>query len=217
MSTRVILDCDPGIDDALAIAFAIGHPGIEFTGITTVAGNVGLAKTTANALAVASFAGAPGVPVTAGCPTPLLRPPIDAGHVHGESGLGGAVPKPRVMAVAVAVGPVDGSSGGRLASPVPATRLALKRAGLAVADIDVIESNEAFAAQACAVAKDLGFDPAKTNPNGSGISLGHPVGATGTILAVKALYELERIGGRYALVTMCIGGGQGIAAVFERV
>ncbi|MGA9016226.1 MAG: beta-ketothiolase BktB [Acetobacteraceae bacterium] len=101
--------------------------------------------------------------------------------------------------------------------PVPATRLALQRAGLALADIDVIESNEAFAAQACAVAKDLGFDPEKTNPNGSGIALGHPVGATGTILTVKALYELERIGGRYALVTMCIGGGQGIAAIFERV
>ncbi len=101
--------------------------------------------------------------------------------------------------------------------PVPATRLALQRAGLALTDIDVIESNEAFAAQACAVAKDLGFDPAKTNPNGSGIALGHPVGATGTILTVKALYELERIGGRYALVTMCIGGGQGIAAIFERV
>jgi acetyl-CoA C-acetyltransferase len=101
--------------------------------------------------------------------------------------------------------------------PVPATRAALKRAGLALADMDVIESNEAFAAQACAVAKDLGFDPAKTNPNGSGISLGHPVGATGAILTVKALYELARIGGRYALVTMCIGGGQGIAAIFERV
>jgi acetyl-CoA C-acetyltransferase len=101
--------------------------------------------------------------------------------------------------------------------PVPATRLALQRAGLALADMDVIEANEAFAAQACAVAKDLGLDPEKTNPNGSGISLGHPVGATGTILAVKALYELERIGGRYALVTMCIGGGQGIAAIFERV
>jgi acetyl-CoA C-acetyltransferase len=101
--------------------------------------------------------------------------------------------------------------------PVPATRAALQRAGLTLADIDVIESNEAFAAQACAVAKDLGFDPAKTNPNGSGISLGHPVGATGTILTVKALYELARTGGRYALVTMCIGGGQGIAAIFERV
>jgi acetyl-CoA C-acetyltransferase len=101
--------------------------------------------------------------------------------------------------------------------PVPATRAALARAGLDLSDIDVIESNEAFAAQACAVAKDLGFDPAKTNPNGSGISLGHPVGATGTILTVKALYELARTGGRYALVTMCIGGGQGIAAIFERV
>lgn len=100
--------------------------------------------------------------------------------------------------------------------PVPATRAVLKRAGLKLDDIDVIESNEAFAAQACAVAKDLGFNPEKTNPNGSGISLGHPVGATGTMLTVKALYELQRTGGRYALVTMCIGGGQGIAAVFER-
>ena len=101
--------------------------------------------------------------------------------------------------------------------PVPATRAALKRAGLTLDQIDVIESNEAFAAQACAVAKDLGFDPAKTNPNGSGISLGHPVGATGAMLTVKALYELERTEGRYALVTMCIGGGQGIAAIYERV
>ena len=101
--------------------------------------------------------------------------------------------------------------------PVPATRAALKRAGLSLDQMDVIESNEAYAAQACAVAKDLGFDPAKTNPNGSGISLGHPVGATGAILTVKALYELARIDGRYALVTMCIGGGQGIAAIYERV
>jgi acetyl-CoA C-acetyltransferase len=83
--------------------------------------------------------------------------------------------------------------------------------------IDVIELNEAFAAQALAVARELGLDPDKTNPNGSGVSLGHPIGATGTILAVKALYELHRTGGRYALVTMCIGGGQGIAAIFERV
>jgi acetyl-CoA C-acetyltransferase len=101
--------------------------------------------------------------------------------------------------------------------PVPATRAAIKRAGLTLDQMDVIESNEAFAAQACAVAKDLGFDSEKTNPNGSGISLGHPVGATGAILTVKALYELERINGRYALVTMCIGGGQGIAAIYERV
>ena len=101
--------------------------------------------------------------------------------------------------------------------PVPATRKALERAGLKVSDLDVIEANEAFAAQACAVAKDLGFPADKLNPNGSGISLGHPIGATGAIITVKALYELERIGGRYALVTMCIGGGQGIAAVFERM
>ncbi|VVE11070.1 acetyl-CoA acetyltransferase [Pandoraea iniqua] len=101
--------------------------------------------------------------------------------------------------------------------PVPASRKALERAGLKVNDIDVVEANEAFAAQACAVTRDLGFDPAKVNPNGSGISLGHPIGATGALITVKALHELQRIGGRYALVTMCIGGGQGIAAVFERV
>ena len=101
--------------------------------------------------------------------------------------------------------------------PIPASRLALKRAGLTVADLDVIESNEAFAAQACAVTRALELDPAKVNTNGSGISLGHPVGATGAIIATKALYELQRINGRYALVTMCIGGGQGIAVIFERV
>lgn len=101
--------------------------------------------------------------------------------------------------------------------PIPATRLALKRAGLKVSDLDVIESNEAFAAQACAVARELDFDPAKVNPNGSGISLGHPVGATGAIIVTKAIHELHRTQGRYALVTMCIGGGQGIAAIFERV
>jgi acetyl-CoA C-acetyltransferase len=101
--------------------------------------------------------------------------------------------------------------------PVPATKLALAKAGLKVSDLDVIESNEAFAAQACAVVKELALDPAKVNPNGSGISLGHPIGATGAIITTKALYELQRVGGRYALVTMCIGGGQGIAAIFERV
>ena len=101
--------------------------------------------------------------------------------------------------------------------PVPATRKALAKAGLKVEDLDVIEANEAFAAQACAVTKDLGLDPAKVNPNGSGISLGHPIGATGALITVKALYELQRIKGRYALVTMCIGGGQGIAAIFERM
>ncbi len=100
--------------------------------------------------------------------------------------------------------------------PVPATKAALARTALNVGDMDVIESNEAFAAQACAVSKELGFDPAKVNPNGSGISLGHPVGATGAINTVKLVYELQRTGGRYGLVTMCIGGGQGIAAIWER-
>lgn len=101
--------------------------------------------------------------------------------------------------------------------PVPATQAALKRAGLTIDQMDVIEANEAFAAQACAVSKALEFDPARVNPNGSGIALGHPIGATGTIITVKALHELQRIKGRYALVTMCIGGGQGIAAIFERI
>jgi acetyl-CoA C-acetyltransferase len=101
--------------------------------------------------------------------------------------------------------------------PIPAVKKALDRAGLQVGDMDVIESNEAFAAQALAVSKGLELDPAKTNPNGGAVALGHPIGATGAILTVKALYELQRIGGKYALVTMCIGGGQGIAGVFERV
>ena len=100
--------------------------------------------------------------------------------------------------------------------PIPASRKVLEKAGLTVADLDVIESNEAFAAQACAVARELGLDPEKVNPNGSGISLGHPVGATGAIIATKAIHELHRIQGRYALATMCIGGGQGIAVLFER-
>ncbi|CAM4233994.1 Acetyl-CoA acetyltransferase [Novosphingobium lubricantis] len=101
--------------------------------------------------------------------------------------------------------------------PVNAVPIALARAGLTLDQMDVIEANEAFAAQACGVAKELGFDPAKTNPNGSGISLGHPIGGTGAILTVKTIYELQRIGGRYGLITMCIGGGQGIAMVVERV
>ena len=101
--------------------------------------------------------------------------------------------------------------------PIPAVQQALRRAHLTVADLDVIESNEAFAVQACAVAKELEFDPAKTNPNGGAVALGHPIGATGSILTIKAIYELHRCGGRYGLVTMCIGGGQGIAAVIERL
>ncbi len=123
--------------------------------------------------------------------------------------------KPLARLVAYAHAGVDPKYMG--IGPVPASRMALTKAGLTLKDLDVIEANEAFAAQACAVSRDLGLDPAKVNPNGSGISLGHPIGATGALITVKALYELERIGGRYALVTMCIGGGQGIAAIFERV
>ncbi len=123
--------------------------------------------------------------------------------------------KPLARLVAYAHAGVDPKYMG--IGPVPATQKALEKAGLSIKDLDVIEANEAFAAQACAVTRDLGLDPAKVNPNGSGISLGHPIGATGALITVKALYELQRIGGRYALVTMCIGGGQGIAAIFERL
>ncbi|REE22019.1 acetyl-CoA acetyltransferase /3-ketoacyl-CoA thiolase [Paraburkholderia sp. BL27I4N3] len=123
--------------------------------------------------------------------------------------------KPLARLVAYAHAGVDPAYMG--IGPVPATRKALERAGLKITDLDVIEANEAFAAQACAVTQELGLDPAKVNPNGSGISLGHPIGATGALITVKALYELKRIGGRYALVTMCIGGGQGIAAIFENI
>ncbi|SET37610.1 acetyl-CoA C-acetyltransferase [Nitrosomonas marina] len=101
--------------------------------------------------------------------------------------------------------------------PVLAVQQALERAHLKMNAIDIIESNEAFAVQACAVAKELHFDPMKTNPNGGAVALGHPIGATGAILTIKAIYELHRTGGRFALVTLCIGGGQGIAAVFERL
>ncbi len=101
--------------------------------------------------------------------------------------------------------------------PIPASQKALKKAGLSIADIDVIESNEAFAAQACAVARDLGFDPRKVNPNGGAVALGHPIGASGAIIAIKAIYELHRTQGKYAVVAMCIGGGQGIAVILERV
>jgi acetyl-CoA C-acetyltransferase len=100
--------------------------------------------------------------------------------------------------------------------PIPAVKRVFEKAGLKPSDMDVVESNEAFAVQAMAVTRDLGLDPAKVNPNGGAVALGHPIGATGCILTVKALYELERTQKRYALVTMCIGGGQGIAAIFER-
>ena len=101
--------------------------------------------------------------------------------------------------------------------PIPAVQKLLEKIGLGVDDFDVIESNEAFAAQALAVNKGLGLDSSKVNPNGGAIALGHPIGATGAILTVKALYELERTGGRYGLITMCIGGGQGIALAIERI
>jgi acetyl-CoA C-acetyltransferase len=101
--------------------------------------------------------------------------------------------------------------------PVSAVKNALAKAGLQLEDIDVIESNEAFAAQALGVSKALGMDPAKVNPNGGAVALGHPIGATGAILTIKCMYELQRTGKRYGLITMCIGGGQGIAAVIERM
>jgi len=125
----------------------------------------------------------------------------------------GLQPLARLVSYAIAGVPNDVMGEG----PIPASKKALEKAGLKLSEIDVIESNEAFAAQALAVQKALGLDPEKTNPNGGAIALGHPIGASGAVIATKALYELRRIGGRYALVTMCIGGGQGIAAIFERV
>jgi len=125
----------------------------------------------------------------------------------------GHKPIARLASYAVAGVPNDVMGEG----PIPATRLALKKAGLTLDQIDVIESNEAFAAQAIAVSRGLGLHPARTNVNGGAIALGHPIGASGAVIATKALYELQRTSGRYALVTMCIGGGQGIAAIFERL
>jgi acetyl-CoA C-acetyltransferase len=125
----------------------------------------------------------------------------------------GYKPIARLVSYAVAGVPNDVMGEG----PIPASRLALKKAGLRLDQMDVIESNEAFAAQAVAVARGLELDMKKTNPNGGAIALGHPIGCSGAFIATKALYELQRTSGRYALVTMCIGGGQGIAAVFERI
>jgi acetyl-CoA C-acetyltransferase len=122
--------------------------------------------------------------------------------------------KPMARLVSYAVAGVSNEIMGE--GPIPATRLALKKGGLTLAQMDVIESNEAFAAQAIAVARGLDFDPDKVNPNGGAIALGHPVGCSGAFLATKAIYELQRTGGCYALVTMCIGGGQGFAVIFER-
>ncbi len=125
----------------------------------------------------------------------------------------GQKPLARLVSYAVAGVPNDVMGEG----PIPASRIALKKAGLTISQMDVVESNEAFAAQAITVARALELDPAKTNPNGGAIALGHPIGCSGAFIATKALYELQRSNGRYALVTMCIGGGQGIAAVFERL
>ncbi|MBV2193900.1 MAG: acetyl-CoA C-acyltransferase, partial [Azonexus sp.] len=125
----------------------------------------------------------------------------------------GQKPIARLVAYAIAGVPNDVMGEG----PIPSTKVALQKAGLTLDKMDVIESNEAFAVQSITVARGLGFDPAKTNPNGGAIALGHPVGCSGAFIATKAIYEMNRIGGKYCLVTMCIGGGQGIAVIFERV
>jgi acetyl-CoA C-acetyltransferase len=125
----------------------------------------------------------------------------------------GQKPIARLVSYAIAGVPNDVMGEG----PIPATKLALKKAGLSLDQMDVIESNEAFASQAIAVSRGLGLDPVKTNPNGGAIALGHPIGCSGAFIATKAIYELQRVNGKYALVTMCIGGGQGIAVVFERI
>ncbi|MFM1806208.1 MAG: hypothetical protein RL212_467 [Pseudomonadota bacterium] len=125
----------------------------------------------------------------------------------------GQKPMARLVSYALAGVPNDIMGEG----PIPASKIALQRAGLTIDKIDVVESNEAFAAQAIAVSKGLGLDMTKTNPNGGAIALGHPVGCSGAFIATKAIYELHRTGGKYALVTMCIGGGQGIAVIFERL
>jgi acetyl-CoA C-acetyltransferase len=152
---------------------------------------------------------------------------VTAGNASGINDAGAAIVmmeagaaakqglKPRARLVAYAHAGVEPQLMGL--GPIPAVKRVFEKAGLKPADIDVVESNEAFAAQAMAVTQDLGLDPAKVNPNGGAVALGHPIGATGAILTVKALYELERTQKRYALVTMCIGGGQGIAAIFERI
>jgi acetyl-CoA C-acetyltransferase len=151
---------------------------------------------------------------------------VTAGNASGINDAGAAIvmmeagaakkagKKPMARLVAYAHAGVEPNVMGL--GPIPAVRRVFEKSGLKPSDMDVIESNEAFAAQAMAVTKELGLDPAKVNSNGGAVALGHPIGATGCILTVKALYELERLQKRYALVTMCIGGGQGIAAIFER-
>jgi acetyl-CoA C-acetyltransferase len=131
----------------------------------------------------------------------------------GAAAKAGVTPMARVVSYAVAGVPNDVMGEG----PIPATQIALKRAGLTIDKIDVIESNEAFAAQALTVNKVLGLDPAKVNVNGGAIALGHPVGATGSVIATKCIHEMHRVNGKYGLATMCIGGGQGIAVIFEKL
>jgi acetyl-CoA C-acetyltransferase len=126
---------------------------------------------------------------------------------------GGHKPIARLVAYAIAGVPNDVMGEG----PIPSTKVALQKAGLSLDKMDVIEANEAFAAQSITVARGLGLDPAKTNPNGGAIALGHPVGATGGVIVTKLLHELIRTNGRYGLATMCIGGGQGISTIWERL
>ncbi|WP_394701337.1 beta-ketothiolase BktB [uncultured Propionivibrio sp.] len=132
----------------------------------------------------------------------------------GNAAAGGSGQKPLARLVSYAVSGVEASLMGD--GPIPSTQAALKRAGLTLDQIDVIEANEAFAAQAIAVGKGLGLDPVKTNPNGGAIALGHPVGATGAVIVTKLLHEMQRVNARYGLATMCIGGGQGITTIWER-
>ena len=146
---------------------------------------------------------------------------MSIGYGVSQQGLGELMPAPSVFAFGLVafgflgMGPVTIAVDSY--GPVSAVKNALAKAGLRVSDLDVIESNEAFAAQALGVSKDLGLDPAKVNPNGGAVALGHPIGATGAILTVKCMYELQRTNKRYGLITMCIGGGQGIAAIIERM
>ncbi|MEO1503102.1 MAG: beta-ketothiolase BktB [Pseudomonadota bacterium] len=152
---------------------------------------------------------------------------VTAGNASGINDGGGAVvlasgaeasrrdAKPIARIVAYGLAGVEPSEMGM--GPAPASRIALERAGLSVDDLDVVESNEAFAAQACAVSKELGLNPEKVNPNGGAVALGHPIGASGAVILIKCLHELKRTGGKHGLATMCIGGGQGIAVVVENL
>jgi acetyl-CoA C-acetyltransferase len=208
---------------ALTCPFGTGHMGIT---AENVAAEGGISRADQDAFALDEHPKATTAEALAG-----LRPAfakdgtVTAGNASGindgaaalvlarEAALGGLMPRARIMGYAVAgVAPRVMGLG-----PIPAVQQLCAKLGIKPADFDVVESNEAFAAQAIAVNRGLGLDPARVNPNGGAVALGHPVGATGAIITVKALHELERIGGKIALVTMCIGGGQGIALAIERV